>query len=67
MIVCIRLDGTAASGRVLSRTTSSRLKFPSTAVADGNDLLVVNLQFDRLASGQAPDLPFDVVRIPRRR
>ncbi|MGW3151900.1 SMP-30/gluconolactonase/LRE family protein [Streptomyces sp. NPDC001177] len=65
-VVRIRLDPDARTGRVLSRRTGPELKFPSTAVLDGDDLLVVNLQFNRLASGQAPDLPFDVVRVPRR-
>lgn len=64
-IAHIRLSPDATRGRVVARRADPALAFPSTAVADGDDLLVVNLQFDRLATGNPPELPFDVVRVPR--
>jgi hypothetical protein len=64
-IVRIALRPDLTAGQVVSRTTNDRLHFPSTIAADGDDLLAVNFQFDKLSSGQAPQLPFDVVRVPK--
>jgi sugar lactone lactonase YvrE len=65
-IVKVRLAKSLTRGRIVSRTTPSSLRFPTTAdIADGR-MLVVNSQFDRRGSGQAPDLPFTLssIRIP---
>jgi Cu-Zn family superoxide dismutase len=64
-VVRIDLARDFASGTVVSRTTDPSLRTPTTMASDSGQLLVVNSQFAARNTGQAPALPFDVVRIDR--
>ena len=63
-VVQIRLAGDLRSGRIRSETTDPTFAFPTTAALAKGRLLVVNSQFDKRSSGQAPE-PFTVSSIKR--
>jgi Cu-Zn family superoxide dismutase len=58
----VRLAGDFLSGEVLSRTTDPSFDSPTTLALARGRLLVVNSQFQRMATG--PILPFTVSAIP---
>lgn len=62
-IVTLRFAPDFASAQVVSRFTDPALTWPATAVIAGDELLVVDTQFNRRASGD-PVKPFSVVAIP---
>jgi len=64
LVVEIRLAGDERSGRVVSETTDPTFAFPTTGALAKGRLLLVNSQFDRRSSGQAPE-PFTVSSIKR--
>jgi sugar lactone lactonase YvrE len=64
-IVAVRLDEKWVSGDVEHITKRLSLQTPTTAALLGNDLLVVNSQFDKL--DRKPGLPFTVSKVARLR
>jgi Cu-Zn family superoxide dismutase len=62
-IVTISLAPDMASGAVIARTSSSGLLWPATGVIAGDELLVVNSQFNRRSTGDA-QRPFSIQRVP---
>ena len=62
-IVSLQLAPDLSSARVVSRYRSPVLQWPATAAKVGNDLLVVNSQFNKQGSGN-PTVPFTVSVIP---
>ena len=60
LVAVIRLDRTAASGRLLRELTSPLLRVPSTGDLFGPWLYVVNARFDTTPT---PDTDYDVVRL----
>jgi Cu-Zn family superoxide dismutase len=62
----ISLSGDFLSGRVVSRTNDTTLRFPTTIAIARGRLLVVNSQFDKRPPTGPPELPFTVssIRIP---
>jgi len=59
----VRLSAGLRAGEVQASVTDDLLRFPTTVERIGDRLYLVNSQFDR--RGATPDLPFDVVAIPR--
>lgn len=59
VIAEVRLAGDFASGELLGETTDDSFRFPTTAALAHGELLVVNSQFNRRATGN-PELPFTV-------
>jgi sugar lactone lactonase YvrE len=66
LIVGTRLARDFSKGKVLGSFTDPSFTFISTIAKDGNRLLVVNSQLDKLLAQQPPELPFTLsnVRIP---
>ncbi len=64
LITEIKLAGDERSGRVVSETTSSLFAYPTTAALAKGRLLVVNSQFDRRRTGEAPE-PFTVASVKK--
>lgn len=62
-IATVRLAPDLASGKVLARNQTPGLLWPATGVIVGNELVAVNSQFNRRASGDA-ETPFSLQRIP---
>ncbi len=62
-VVTIALAPGLASGKVVSRFKDPALKWPATAVKVGNELLIVNSQFNK-RNTKDPVTPFDVVAVP---
>jgi sugar lactone lactonase YvrE len=62
-VVTLRLAPDFRSGRVIARFKDPAMHWPATAVKVGNELLVVNSQFNKRAS-KDPVVPFTVVAIP---
>lgn len=62
-IVTILLSEDLANGKVVSRFKNAALMWPATAVKAGNQLLVVNTQFNKRA-GKDPVTPFSIVGVP---
>lgn len=62
-IVTIRLAPDMASGEVVARRSLPGLLWPATGVIVGDELLVVNSQFNRRPSGDA-ERPFSIQRVP---
>lgn len=63
LIVPIRLFDRGRAGVVGEGVTGPQLKFPTTIALDGDRILAVNSQFDKRATMQPPELPFDVATI----
>jgi len=61
-VVVVELVEDLLSGQVSGHVTDPSFEFPTTAVKHGDDLLVVNSQFDRMDGDQAR-LPFRVSRV----
>jgi len=61
-IAVIEMHPGYLSGTPVRNITSDLFEKPSTAAFDGNDLLVVNSQFNLVPV--IPVLPFTVVRVP---
>ena len=62
-IVTVALAPDLASGRVVSRKAVDGLLWPATGALAGDELLVVNTQFNRRPTGDA-EMPFSVQRVP---
>lgn len=62
-IVTVTLAPDLASGRVVSRKAVDGLLWPAAGAIVGDELLVVNTQFNRRDAGDA-ELPFSVQRVP---
>lgn len=62
-IVTVTLSDDLAKGRVVSRFKNAALQWPATAAKAGNQLLVVNTQFNKRGS-KDPSLPFSIVGVP---
>jgi sugar lactone lactonase YvrE len=62
-IVTIELSEDLSKGRVLSRFKNPALLWPATAVKVGNQLLVVNTQFNK-RNTKDPQLPFSIIGVP---
>jgi Cu-Zn family superoxide dismutase len=62
-IVAIKLAPDFASGSVVSRYSSPELLWPATDVVVGNELFVVNTQFNKRQTN-SPERPFSVQRVP---
>jgi Cu-Zn family superoxide dismutase len=62
-IVTIKLATDMTSGEVIARTSVPGLLWPATGVIVGEELLVVNSQFNRRSSGDA-ERPFSIQRVP---
>lgn len=62
-IVTIRLAPGLASGPVVARTRVAGLQWPATGAISGNEMLVVNTQFNKRTS-KDPENPFSVQRVP---
>lgn len=58
----VELDDDLLSGRITSRMTDPTLRFPTTAAKVGDELLIVNSQFDVMDAGE-PRLPFTVSKL----
>ena len=61
-VVLVELSHDLLSGRVVSRKGDRSFEFPTTAAKVGDELLVVNSQFD-VMDGGTPRLPFRVSRV----
>ena len=59
VIAEVRLAGDFASGELLGEMSDDSFRFPTTAALARGELLVVNSQFNRRATGN-PELPFTV-------
>lgn len=62
-VAVVELDADLLSGTVVASLSDPSFEFPTTAAKVGNELLVVNSQFDVMADGK-PRLPFRVSRVP---
>ncbi|HJT42925.1 MAG TPA: hypothetical protein VJ750_05430 [Rhizomicrobium sp.] len=62
-VVTIKLAADLNTGKVVSRLTDPTFKWPATAVKVGDELLVVNAQFNKRATND-PVRPFSVTAIP---
>ena len=62
-IVTVELTPDLGKGRVVSRFKNPALAWPATAVKAGNQLLVVNTQFNK-RSTKDPVTPFSIVGVP---
>jgi Cu-Zn family superoxide dismutase len=62
-VVALRLSPDFRSGKVIARFKDPALQWPATAVKVGNELLVVNSQFNKRTT-KDPLTPFTVVAIP---
>ena len=62
-IVTVTLTEDLSKGRVVSRFKNPALRWPATAAKVGNQLLVVNTQFNKRAT-KDPALPFSIVGVP---
>lgn len=58
----VELGADLLSGRIARRLTDPSFEFPTTAAKVGDELLVVNSQFDVMGEG-SPRLPFRVTRL----
>lgn len=58
-ISVLRMSKDYSRAQVQRRINGRGMDFPSTAAFDGNDLLVINFQYQKTE----PDLPFTVVRV----
>lgn len=63
-ITDVRLTPDLSMGLVVSRTRPPSLTYPTTIAQAGDDLLVVNSQFNNRGEGRQPVLPFTVSRVP---
>lgn len=61
-IARLQLNDAWSHARVVDRLSDTRLKYPTTAAASANGLMVVNAQLDKLKQ-PPPLLPFDVVTL----
>ena len=64
LIVKVQLAEDYLSGTVSSSTTNPALAYPTTIAKAGDQLLVVNSQFDKRGPGLQPVLPFTLASIP---
>ncbi len=62
-IVTVTLDADLSKGRVVSRFKDPALMWPATAVKVGDQLLVVNTQFNK-RSTKDPQTPFSIIGVP---
>ncbi|HKQ45881.1 MAG TPA: hypothetical protein VJS47_10860 [Rhizomicrobium sp.] len=62
-VVTVKLASDLSSGKIVSRLTDPAIKWPATAVKVGDELLVVNAQFNKRATND-PVRPFSVTAIP---
>lgn len=62
-IVTIELSRDMSSGTVVKRTNALGLLSPATAVVVGDELVVVNAQFNKFRSND-PEKPFSLQRVP---
>ena len=62
-IVTLQLSGDLSKGKVVSRFKDPALMWPATAEKVGNELLVVNTQFNKRATKDAVT-PFSIVGVP---
>lgn len=63
----IRLDRHGLAATPAGTYTDPTFRFPTTTAFAEDRILVVNSQFDKLISGQDPELPFTVSSVPARR
>jgi Cu-Zn family superoxide dismutase len=64
LIADVRLTPDLSKGLVVSRTGSPSFGYPTTIAFAGDDLLVVNSQFNNRGPGLQPVLPFTLSRVP---
>lgn len=62
-IVTVTLDADLSKGRVVHRFKDPALMWPATAVKVGDQLLVVNTQFNKRSS-KDPQTPFSIIGVP---
>jgi len=63
-VITVELSADLNSGKVLNRFKNPAIRWPATAALHGDQLLVVNAQFNKRSANEAVK-PFSVISIPR--